>query len=80
MRLLPDRNIKANYKKRYDANYEKLMAYRQRRAEQKAEKSPLTVDDIKQRALGAAVLVCLCSFCVWLVHVCLVYMTINRLK
>ncbi len=55
MRLLPDRNIKANYKKRYDANYEKLMAYRHRRAEQKAEKSPLTVDNIKQRALGAAV-------------------------
>ncbi len=42
MRLLPDRNFKENYKKRYDANYTRIMTFRNARAELKAGKRPVT--------------------------------------
>lgn len=50
MRLLPDKNFKENYKKRYTANYEKLV-------QKQVIKSEHYPDKMKQRLLGFAVFV-----------------------
>lgn len=63
MRLLPDKDFKANYKKRYDANYEKIMSYRKERSERKANRKPLSPEILKQRILGGfATVIILGSF------------------
>jgi len=57
MRLLPDRNFKENYKKRYDANYEKIMNYRKERAEAKAARPPFDFDKFKKTFVGAGAVI-----------------------
>lgn len=54
MRLLPDRHIRVNYKKRYAANYERLCDRRQKRADKKAAE---TLDTVKQKLVGSIVFV-----------------------
>ena len=65
MRLLPDKNLKENYKKRYNANYDKIMAYRQNRAEKKSDKTPISFETRKQQLIGAAATIAIfgCLFC-----------------
>ena len=57
MRLLPDKNFKENYKKRYDANYEKIMNYRREREEAKAERPPFDLARFKKTLAGAAAVI-----------------------
>lgn len=52
MRLLPDKNFKENYKKRYDENYARIMAFRDERAERKANRAPVTGMQIKTGLVG----------------------------
>lgn len=59
MQLLPDRNFRSNYKKRYDTNYEKLMQRKKARSIQKASKTPCAS---KQTLLGCIVCVCVFVF------------------
>lgn len=59
MQLLPDRNFRSNYKKRYDSNFEKLMERKEKRLAQKASR---TSNTLKQTLLGSIVCVCVFSF------------------
>lgn len=53
MRWLPDKNFKANYKKRYIENYEKITARREEKDERRAKLNPILSTNIKQVVLGS---------------------------
>lgn len=61
MRLLPDKNFKENYKKRYNANYKKIVSYRRKREKAKAERPPF--DPVKFKKMTAGAVVVIVIFC-----------------
>lgn len=53
MRLLPDRHLKTTYKRHYDANYEKIMAFRNDLNKRATERQTCEKTSIKATMLGA---------------------------